>query len=77
MKINRLYRLSLLILLAGLFLIGCSPSGEEPALPTVALPLNTPVAVANTPVVDDGSVQETVTPTETAVPQETTTSNLR
>lgn len=74
MKMNRLYHLSLLILLAGLFLIGCSPSGEEPALPTVALPLNTPVAVANTPVVDNGSVQETVTPTETAVPQETTTS---
>ncbi|MAU01423.1 MAG: hypothetical protein CL608_30145 [Anaerolineaceae bacterium] len=72
MKINRLSILSLLILLAGLFLIGCSPGGGEPAIATVT-PLNTPVAVVNTPTVESDPVQETVTPEETAVPQETTT----
>jgi hypothetical protein len=69
MKKYRLYHLGLLVLLAGLLFIGCTPGGDEPTVPTVVL--NTPVAVVETPTVDSGTVPETVTPVETAVPQET------
>ena len=74
MKVKYLSRSSLLVLLAGLFLIGCSPGGEEPEF-SVTVSLYTPVPIVNTPSVDNDAdaVQETAVPSETAVPQETET----
>lgn len=69
MKKFRFITLSLLLVLAGLLLIGCVPGGDEPAVPTLVV--NTPVAVVETPTVDSGDIVETVVPVETAVPQET------